>query len=78
MSDYTPISCAEYARFELWIVRGERLRVAWREQNSVLRIETLKPVDLRTREHVEYLVVRRANGEQLELRLDRIRHAQPC
>jgi transcriptional antiterminator Rof (Rho-off) len=79
MSDYTPISCEQYARFELWIIRGQRLRLAWREeqQDAILHIERVGPVDLRTREHVEYLVVKRDDGELLELRLDRISSAQP-
>ena len=77
MSDYTPISCQQYARYEQWIVRRQRLRMAWREHTTPTHLETLRPLDLRTRDHVEYLVVRRANGERVELRLDRILRAEP-
>ena len=77
MSDYTPIACELYARYELWILRGQTLRVIWRGANASLHIETLRPIDLQTRAHVEYLVAKRGTGEHLELRVDRIAGAEP-
>lgn len=78
MSDYTPISCELYARYERWIVRRRTIRVIWREYGSgeQTHLESLHPIDLQTRRHVEYLVARRPSGERLELRLDRIVRAE--
>lgn len=60
-------------------MRRQRLRVLWKElDGSPPRLEALLPLDLRTREHAEYLVAKRDGGERLELRLDRIRRAEPC
>jgi Rho-binding antiterminator len=79
MSDYTPISCELYARYEHWIVRRRTIRIAWREIEPRLQthVESLRPIDLQTRRHVEYLVARRPTGECLELRLDFIMRAEP-
>lgn len=79
MSDYTPISCELYARYEHWIVRQRTLRIAWREDEPRLQthLESLRPIDLQTRRHVEYLVAKRLSGERLELRLDFIVKAEP-
>jgi Rho-binding antiterminator len=77
MSDYRPISCELYAQLEHWIVRRQRLRVAWREGARPPHLESLQPLDLRTREHAEYLIARRPGGGRVELRLDRIVRAQP-
>lgn len=80
MSDYTPISCELYARYERWIIRRRMIRVAWRDgapQTVQAHLESLRPVDLRTRHRVEYLVARRPSGERLELRLDCIVRAEP-
>jgi Rho-binding antiterminator len=77
MSDYKPVSCELYAQFEHWIVRRQRLRVAWLEDTRRAHVESLQPLDLRTREHAEYLVARRSGGGRVELRLDHIVRAQP-
>lgn len=79
MSDYTPISCELYARYEHWIVRRRTIRIAWREiePRPQTYLESLRPIDLQTRRHVEYLVARRLSGERLELRLDCIVKAEP-
>lgn len=74
--DYTPIDCTTYSEYELAIIRGWALRVAWEEADGVSHIELLKPRDLQTREHVEYLIAERESGERIEIRLDRIRGAQ--
>lgn len=77
MSDYRPISCALYAQFEHWIIHRRTLRVAWRVPGRINRLEQLKPLDLQTRNHEEYLIARRRNGETVELRLDCIMRAEP-
>jgi transcriptional antiterminator Rof (Rho-off) len=35
-------------------------------------MEILLPIDLKTRDHAEYLLARRQTGEELEMRLDQI------
>lgn len=72
-TDYRPISCERYAELELAILRREHLRVAWRTASGKSRIEQLHPLDLRTRQHAEYLIAEDADGELLEIRLDHIR-----
>jgi Rho-binding antiterminator len=73
---YQPISCALYSQFELSILRGERLRLAWRRGGGLTCMETVRPLDLRTRRHAEYLILRRSDGRRRFLRLDRIVQAE--
>lgn len=76
-SDYTPIACARYSELELAILRRQRLRLSLRGRGGLHRIETLTPVNLRTRSHAEYLIARNDDGTPRVLRLDRIADAQP-
>ena len=76
-SDYRPISCALYAQFEHWIIYRQKLRVVWYEPQRTNHLEQLKPMDLQTRNHEEFLIARRDIGETVELRLDRIVRAEP-
>lgn len=76
-SDYTPIACARYSELELAILRRLRLRLSLRGRSGLHRIETLTPVNLRTRCHAEYLIARNDAGTPRVLRLDRIADAQP-
>jgi Rho-binding antiterminator len=78
MSDYTPIDCGLYSRYELAILRRQRLRVAWRDPDGACHLETLLPVNLQTREHAEYLLAKTGGDAALEIRLDRIIRAEPC
>jgi Rho-binding antiterminator len=72
MTDYTPIDCGLYSKYELAILRGKSLRTWWRESNGKMHIEALKPRDLRTANHEEYLIAEDLNGRQLQVRLDYI------
>ena len=76
MSDYTPISCEAYARYEAWILREQRLRLAWRDDAGDTHLETARPLDLQTKNHAEYLIVERTGGQRSALRLDRIARAE--
>ncbi len=69
---YVPIPCDIYSRYELAILRGQSLRVAWRGARGIDRIEHLKPVDLRTRSGGEYMIARNRLGQRRVMRLDRI------
>lgn len=77
MSDYRPIPCQIYAELEVAILHQVRLRVAWREDDGRQRLEPLRPTDLNTRNHAEYLLARDSQGRDLEIRLDRITRFEP-
>lgn len=76
MSDYTPISCEVYARYEAWILRGQRLRIVWQDDAGNTHLETAQPLDLQTKDHAEFLIVQRGGGRRSALRLDRIIRAE--
>ena len=77
MTDYTPIDCGSYSQYELAILRGTRMRISWRDPGGQLHVETLKPRDLVTRDHGEYMVAESQTGATLELRLDYIHRSEP-
>ncbi|MGA7801462.1 MAG: transcriptional antiterminator, Rof [Gammaproteobacteria bacterium] len=77
MTDYRPIDCAIYSRYELAIMHRERLRVCWHGEDGMSHVETLRPRDLQTRSGAEYLIATGADDRRLELRLDRILEATP-
>jgi len=72
VTDYQPISCGAYSELELAIMHRERLRLTWVDGN-VIHDEVLRPVDLQTRNHEEFLLCEDADGGELSIRLDRIR-----
>lgn len=74
--DYTPISCELYSEYELAILRGRTLKVRWKDRYGMDRVETLKPTDLRTRRHAEFMIARNQLGQRRVLRLDRIVETQ--
>ncbi len=72
---YTPVSCEIYSRYELAILRGQALRVSWKGARGTDRVETLIPLDLRTKRHAEFMIARDLHGQRRVLRLDRIQRA---
>jgi Rho-binding antiterminator len=70
--DYSPMDCAQYSRLELAILRRHALRLRW-VWRGITHLELVQPVDLRTRRHAEYLILRDALARRRILRLDRIR-----
>jgi Rho-binding antiterminator len=76
MTDYTPIDCDLYSRFELVILHRHTVRVSWREGQQA-HVETLLPMDLATRQHEEFLIAEAPDGRRLEIRLDRILKMDP-
>jgi transcriptional antiterminator Rof (Rho-off) len=73
---YQPIPCALYSEYELVIIRHQALRVSWQDGRGVTRVETLKPCNLRTRAHQEFMIAHTLGGARLVLRLDRIQRAE--
>ncbi len=75
--EYRPIDCHRYSQLEVSILRHWRLRMRWEDRDGVTHVETLVPLDLRTERHAEFLIARRDNGEELRIRLDRLREIEP-
>ena len=74
MTDYSPVDCGLHSEYELAIMHHDRLKLGWRDAAGAIHSETVIPVDLRTRNSEEFMVVSVSNGTQLEIRLDRITH----
>lgn len=72
MNDYMPVGCEVYSRYELAILRHQRLRVSWRDASDRLHVEVLRPLNLITRNHAEFMLAERSDGVEMALRLDRI------
>lgn len=77
MSDYRPIDCATHSDYELWIMQRELLRIRWRDEDGLERMELLRPTDLVTRAGEEFLVGLTDGEERRRIRLDRILSARP-
>jgi len=77
MTDYQPIACGLYSRYELAVLRRTPLTLCWRGADGMSHLETLLPEDLVTRNGEEFLVLRNGAGEQLRVRLDRISGMHP-
>jgi transcriptional antiterminator Rof (Rho-off) len=76
MSDYLPISCANYDQFEIAILHGQNMRITWRDDQALVHVEVLRPCDLQTRAGEEFLLADTLSGQRIELRLDRIVRAE--
>jgi len=74
-ADYKPISCASYEQYEIAIMHKQKMRLAWHE-NNVLFDQIVTPLNLRATQGREFLILRTAEGETRELRLDHIRRAE--
>ena len=77
MTDYRRISCQRYAELEVAIVHQLPLRMAWHTPDGGCHIEQLRPCDLRSREHEEFLLAENSRGDAIEIRLDRIARFAP-
>jgi Rho-binding antiterminator len=74
-TEYKPISCANYDQYEIAIMHGSKMRLTWQVGN-VIHDQVVTPLGLRTAHGEEYLTLRLAGGETMEVRLDRIRRSQ--
>ena len=77
MSDYRPIPCEVYDRYERAILHRDRLRLSWRDDAGQSHLETVVPEDLETRAGEEFLLGHTLDGAPRRLRLDRILEAEP-
>lgn len=70
--DYNPIECGLYSEYEVSIMHRHTLRLHWRDAEGLDHIDRIKPLDLQTRNHCEYLIAEDSSCKRLEIRLDRI------
>ena len=71
MAAYQPVECGLHSEYELAIMQGRVLQLSWEMPNGQTRSIRVKPIDIFTRNHEEFLLVT-YHGEQEEIRLDRI------
>ena len=76
MSDYVPVGCDVYSRYEVAILRRQRLMLRWREQSGVTRVGVVRPTDLQTREGEEFLLGETQEGTVVRVRLDHITQSE--
>ncbi len=70
--EYHPVPGELYDTYELAILRHQWLRLGWRAPRGERRVEAVLPIELRTRQQAEYIVVEDLLGRRRFLRLDRI------
>lgn len=73
--DYQPISCASYDQYEIAIMHHRRMRLVWHE-NNVIYDRVVTPLNLRTANRQEFLILKLDDGETREVRLDHIRRTE--
>jgi len=74
-TDYTPISCANYDQYEIAILHGSKLHLTWQTDNVIYN-QIITPLNLRTAHGEEFLILRLADGQTTQVRLDHIRRTQ--
>jgi Rho-binding antiterminator len=70
---YEPISCSLHDTLESAIVRRRRLTMRWHDAGGAEHHATVAPLDVFSRDGVEYLRFRDASGRTQEVRLDYLR-----
>ena len=74
---YKPISCDLHSQYELWIMRGQEIKLVWQDGFGITRIERVMPIDVRAETGNEYLYFEDRSSVQQRIRLDYIRRAKP-
>lgn len=74
-TDYQPIACASYDQYEIAILHKRKLQLTWQEGN-VTYSQVVEPLNLRTAQGEEFLILRLPGGETREVRLDHIRRTE--
>ena len=81
MNHYQPIACDRHDIYEIAILRGQSLRLKWRQQGETHQ-HTVRPRDLVIADGAEWLIADAPgdadseSGLRLRLRLDWINHAE--
>ena len=74
-TDYIPVTCTEYSRYELAVMHHRKLRLIWAE-NDIIHCKIVTPVDLLTRNSEEFLIYLDLAGKKTQIRLDKIIRTQ--
>jgi len=74
--DYRPIDCARYSELEVAILHRTPLQLQWTDPDGTTHIGRLRPRDLQTRDHAEFLLAEDERGDPVEIRLDRIQRLE--
>ena len=70
---YQPISCTLHSEYELAIMHKNTLYLTWRKDGEIVTEENIIPVDIKTKNKVEYLVVTISEQNKIfSIRLDYI------
>jgi Rho-binding antiterminator len=69
---YVPIACGLHSEYELAIMHRVMVQLVWIDQHDNKQQQSLMPVDLKTINKREYLIARTLNGEDVDIRLDKI------
>lgn len=76
---YKPIPCADYSNYEIWIIRRQQLKLAWKDETGQQHIGTLLPLDLQIRDKQEFLIASRPySDDKIHIRLDYILRCEPA
>ena len=79
LNHYQPIACDRHDIYEIAILRGQSLRLKWRQQGQTHQ-RTVRPRDLVIADGAEWLIADDPDHSGLEsvlrLRLDWINHAE--
>jgi transcriptional antiterminator Rof (Rho-off) len=76
-NSYQAISCADYSKYELWIMHRESLKMTWKDETGQEHLGILRPLDLRTRNKQEFLIAQLPQGDNVQIRLDMITSCNP-
>ncbi|MDH5446698.1 MAG: Rho-binding antiterminator [Gammaproteobacteria bacterium] len=71
-NNYQPISCELYSEYELAIIRNQKIKLVW-QVGEQIHIGIIKPLDLQTHEHQEFLIGQNHQKRLHKIRLDHIR-----
>ena len=69
---YIPVDCGLHSEYEVAIMHRVMLKLVWKDLHDSKQQQNLIPVDLKTINKEEFLIARSVDGEQIEIRLDRI------
>ena len=73
MSDvYKPINCELHSLYERWVIRAEKIRLAWQGADGITYIERIIPLDVRAEKGEEFLYFKGDAQAQRRVRLDHI------
>lgn len=69
---YIPVACSLHSEYELAIMHKTSLQLDWLDEAQQPHKDSVMPLDIKTINHQEYLIVQSRNGERHEIRLDKI------